>query len=78
VSAGLDGTHDHAVGEVIELLNLLALDVGRSCASEDAGEPGFADAAAYDFGGQADLLEKPSEIAGGFWHATLAVEQVPL
>ena len=77
VPARLDGAHDHAVGEVVELLNLLALNVRRSRASEDAREPGFADAAAYDFGGQANLLEKPCEIARGFRHAALAVEQVP-
>ena len=76
--ARFDRAHDRAVGEVIELLNLLALDVGRPGSSEDAGQPGFADAAAYDFGGQADLLEEPREVARGFGHAALAVQQVSL
>ena len=57
---------------------MLALDVGRASPPEDAGQPGLADAAAYDLGGQADLLEKPREITRGVGHPTLAVEQVSL
>jgi hypothetical protein len=76
--ACLDRAHDRAVGEVVELLDLLALDVGGAGAPEDAREPRFADAAAYDFRGQADLLEKPREITRGVGHPTLAVEQVSL
>jgi len=77
VAARFDGAHDHAVGEVVELLNLLTLDVGRAREPEDAGEPRFTDPAAYDFGGQADLLEKPGEIPRRLLHASLAIKQVP-
>jgi hypothetical protein len=78
VATGLDGAHDHTVGEIIELLNLLALDVGGPGASENVRQSRFADAAAYDFGCQAELLEKPGEVARGFGHAPLAVEQMSL
>ena len=74
VPSRLDDAHDRAVGEIVELLDLLALNVRRSRAAEDTREPCFTDAAAYDFGGQADLLEKPGEIPGGLRHAALAVE----
>jgi hypothetical protein len=68
--------HDDVVGEVVELLDLLALDVGGSRTSEDAREACFADPTAYDFGGQADLLEQPGEISGRFRHPALAIEEV--
>jgi hypothetical protein len=77
MSSRLDGVHDYGVREVVELLDLLPLDIRRSGASEDARQPRFADPAAYDFGSQADLLEKAREVPGGLRHAALAIEQVP-
>jgi hypothetical protein len=76
VPACFDRAHDRSVGEVVELLDLLALNVCRPGAPEDPRKPRLADPAPYDFGSQADLLEKACEIARGLGHPTLAIEEV--
>ena len=40
---------ERLVGDLVELLHLLALDVGLAGVAEDIGEPGHVDAAGDDF-----------------------------
>ena len=78
VAAGFDGVNDRAVGELVEFLHLLALNVGRPGEPEDVRETCPAHPTSDDLRGQADLLKKASEITCRLGHPALAVEQMSL
>src|SRR5690606_23536473 len=78
VAARLDAVDEGAVGEVVELLDRLALHVDLAGEAEDVREPRLAHPARDDLGGQGDLLKEPGEITRRAGRAAEPIEDVSL
>jgi hypothetical protein len=78
VAAVTEALDDGLIGDLVELLNQLALDVGIAGRAENAEQTGPPHAILDDPGGQGDAREKPTELSGGGGVGLLPLDDVLL
>ena len=74
----LDAVPHSLVGEHVELLLYLALDVDRAEFAEDIGEPGAPHLARDDLGGEAQIIQQVRQLPRGFGVQPLLLHDEPL
>jgi len=78
IAAEAQAVLDHVVGEDVELLLTLAVDVLRAEIAENIDQPGPANLGLNDLGGQGDAGEQPTELPGRGRMPGLLFDQVLL
>ena len=65
------------VGELVQFLYLLALDIGRAGAAQDLGQPGPVGLAGDDLAGQGDVIQQGCQRTGCRGKGALLLQDVP-